>query len=218
MTVIVPEVTSARADARRHSWGPSLLTLRQQDFDRSCAQLMHLVETDYAPNLIIGIRTGGLFVAEAMRRAASTPRPILALTCRRTGTAVKSRLPMLRTILTALPRPTLDLLRRIEHRLTVVPRKSQANLPHIDPAEIDAIARWMTTCSVPARVLVADDAVDSGTTLQSVLQHLHAICPPKTVIRSAAITQTLEQPAVRPDYVLFHGTLCRFPWSFDAPA
>jgi hypoxanthine phosphoribosyltransferase len=194
------------------------LTLRQEDFDRSCAQLMQLVEADYAPDLIIGIRTGGLFVAEAMRRAASAPRTVLALTCRRTGTAVKSRLPMLRTILTALPRPTVDLLRRIEHRLTVVPRRYQANLPRIDPAEIDAIARWMSASSVPAQVLVADDAVDSGTTLQTALQSLYAVCPPETVVRSAAITQTLEQPAVRPDYVLFHGTLCRFPWSFDAPA
>ena len=33
---------------------------------------------------------------------------------------------------------------------------------------------------------------------------------------SAAITQTLENPKARPHYVLFHNTLCRFPWSFDA--
>ena len=67
-----------------------------------------------------------------------------------------------------------------------------------------------------AERLVADDAVDSGTTLSTVLGLLGDVCPPGSEIRSAAITQTLDNPTTSPDYVLFRGTLCRFPWSFDA--
>ena len=81
-----------------------------------------------------------------------------------------------------------------------------------------ALAERLGALPMPVRILVADDAVDSGTTLASVLHLLADICPPGTEIRSAAITQTLENPRARPDYVLLHGTLCRFPWSFDAAA
>jgi hypothetical protein len=27
---------------------------------------------------------------------------------------------------------------------------------------------------------------------------------------------TLDQPLVEPDFALYRGVLCRFPWSFDA--
>ena len=67
-----------------------------------------------------------------------------------------------------------------------------------------------------ARILIADDAVDSGVTLATVLRLVDDVCPAGGEIRSAAITQTLENPTARPDYLLFRGTLCRFPWSFDA--
>ena len=69
-----------------------MCTLHQSAFDSACAELMRLVEVDYAPILVVGIRTGGLVVAQSMIRAASTPLPVLALTCRRELTKVKSRL------------------------------------------------------------------------------------------------------------------------------
>jgi hypothetical protein len=92
--------------------GPPLLTLQGPDFGRACADLMRLVEVDYAPTLIIGIRTGGLVVAQAMADAASPRLPVLPLTCRRVTTAAKSRLPLLRTLLGILPRPVVNQLRR----------------------------------------------------------------------------------------------------------
>ena len=58
--------------------GPPLLTLQGPDFDRACADLMRLVEADYAPTLIVGIRTGGLIVAEAMALAATPRLPVPA--------------------------------------------------------------------------------------------------------------------------------------------
>ena len=66
------------------------------------------------------------------------------------------------------------------------------------------------------RILVADDAVDSGVTLQTVLQELREIACRGTELRSVAITQTLPDPHVAPNYVLWRETLCRFPWSLDA--
>jgi hypoxanthine phosphoribosyltransferase len=201
----------------RHSWlGPPLRILTQPEFDASCAQLMRLVEQDYAPSLIVGIRTGGLVVAECMARYAPVPPPILPVTSRRASTDTKSSIPLLRTTLGALPRPAVNLLRRVEHRLLIATRASRRRPQTVDHDEIDAIADWVGRRGPQAHILVADDAVDSGVTLATVVSRLAAACRSGTEIRTAVITQTLERPVMRPDYALLQGTLCRFPWSFDA--
>jgi hypothetical protein len=55
-------------------------------------------------------------------------------------------------------------------------------------------------------------------TLPTVLRTLRAECPSGMDLRTAVITVTMENPVVIPDYALYRGTLCRFPWSFDAVA
>ena len=72
--------------------GPPLLTLRGRT-STGRAPLMRLVEADYASTLIVGIRTGGLIVAEATALAATPRLPVFPLTCRRVTTDAKSRLP-----------------------------------------------------------------------------------------------------------------------------
>jgi uncharacterized protein len=200
----------------RSKFGPPVRTLQLPAFDSACAELMQLVEADYSPILVVGIRTGGLVVAQSMIRAAATSLPVVALTCRRELTQLKSRLKPVRALLSALPQPAADLLRRVEHRLITAPRAHRARPRQIDRAEAEAIGARVTMLPSPAKILVIDDAVDSGATLTTALQVLRDVCPPGTEIRSAVITQTLDHPIVRPDYVLHRDTLCRFPWSFDA--
>jgi uncharacterized protein len=172
-----------------------------------------MVERDYAPVLLVGVRTGGLVVAETMARVSSLP--VLPLTCRRPTTAFKSRLPGLKPLLATLPESLLNALRRVEHRLASSHRGA-AQPTQIDQAEAIAIGNWLRILSRGARVLVVDDAVDSGATLATVLQTLRDVCPPEVEVRTAVITVTTEDPVVAPDYTLYRGVLCRFPWSFDA--
>jgi hypothetical protein len=176
---------------------------------------MRLVEADYAPTLIVGIRTGGLIVAQAMALAATPRLPVFPLTCRRVTTDAKSRLPLLRTLLGILPRPVVNLLpagASLCHRGARAPRPAAGGRPR----GAAAIGDHLAALPSPARILIADDAVNSGVTLATVLRLVSDVCPVGDEIRSAAITQTLENPTARPDYLLFRGTLCRFPWSFDA--
>jgi hypoxanthine phosphoribosyltransferase len=177
---------------------------------------MQQVMEDFRPDLLVGIRTGGYVVAEAMVRAAPSAIPLLPLTCRRASTATKSRFKLLPSILAALPRPAVDGLRWLEHHLLTTRRRTQATVQHIDHAEAAAIGLNLTQRSASSRVLVVDDAVDSGVTLATVLRLLRETCPPDTQIRSAVVTVTLAQPLAEPDFVLYRGVLCRFPWSFDA--
>jgi hypoxanthine phosphoribosyltransferase len=184
------------------------------DFDGACAALMRRVETQYAPDLLVGIRTGGLVVAEAMARAAVRPVTVLPLTCRRASTGTKARLGLLRTAATRLPRPMLDHLRVLEHRLLTGRRKASVALQPFDHHEAATISAHIAAVS-GSRVLVVDDAVDSGVTLATVLGLLRQTSA-ATEIRSAVITVTLDDPRVEPDFALYRGVLCRFPWSFDA--
>jgi hypoxanthine phosphoribosyltransferase len=217
MPALTESVKTQAHAARRGSWlGPPLTTLHQAEFDVACAKLMRRVEGDFTPTMVVGIRTGGLTVARAMVRATTTDLPVLPITCQRAATAAKSRLRWLPPLLAALPQPLVDLLRRLEYRLLITWRARKPPTQTIDCAEAAAIAAMLATPTEAPRVLVADDAVDSGVTLMTVLRLLREICPAGTEIRSAAITQTTEHPAVRPDYVLYRGLLCRFPWSFDA--
>jgi hypoxanthine phosphoribosyltransferase len=169
---------------------------------------MQQVLASYRPDLLVGIRTGGQVVAETMARTASGPLPVLPLTCRRASTGAKSRFKLLPTVLAVLP--------WLEHRLLSPRRRRRAQLQHVDHAEAAAIARHLAQCPASPRVLVVDDAVDSGLTLATVLRVLREISPSNTQFRSAVVTVTLEQPLAEPDFALYRGVLCRFPWSFDA--
>jgi len=185
-------------------------------FAMACASLMQKVLAQYRPHLLVGIPTGGMVVAQAMTDSLADRIPLMPLTCRRASTAAKSRLGILPMVLSALPQPMVDSLRWLEHRLLSPRRRKQSAPQQIDHAEADAIGRYLASQSGPCRVLVVDDAVDSGVTLATVLRLLRQAAPPGTELRSAVVTVTLDQPLVEPDFALYRGVLCRFPWSFDA--
>jgi hypothetical protein len=174
-----------------------VMTLFGPTFDRACADLMRLVEADYAPTHIVGIRTGGLTVANAMAAAASAALPVLPLTCRRVTTGTKSRLPLLRSIPGALPRPVGRSAAPggtpLRHSGPAAAWSAAGGGPH----EVAAIAEHMGTLSGAVRLLVADDAVDSGTTCQS-SRDCRMRCPTGSEVRTAVITQTLTIPSCGP--------------------
>jgi hypoxanthine phosphoribosyltransferase len=207
----------SQAQPEGGTWlGPPLRTLHQSAFDAACAELMRHVETHFEPTLIAGIRTGGLVVAQTMARAARQALDVLPVTSRRASTAAKERVPFIGSILKTLPRPAVDALRRIEHRWVTTGRARRAGPQWVDMDEVGEVARRLGDMTGPRRLLVVDDAVDSGVTFATVMQRLKSACPAGTEFRSAAITQTLPRPLLAPDHVLYRGTLCRFPWSFDA--
>src|ERR1700719_810658 len=60
-----------------------VVSFDRKQFDEVCAELMRRVTDERRPDVLIGIRTGGLVVAESMARAAGGALPVLAVTCRR---------------------------------------------------------------------------------------------------------------------------------------
>lgn len=194
-----------------------VVSLDRRRFDEVCAELMRHVLDDRAPDVLIGIRTGGLVVAEAMAKAAGGTMPVLAMTCRRPSSRHKPTSSRVRHLVAQLPRPLLDQLRVVEHALLT---RRPPTVPHgeyqFDESELHDLDAWLAASGAAPSMLIVDDAVDSGTTLSVVLGAIRRRAPRTAAIRSAAITVTTERPLVHPDYALYHRQLCRFPWSLDA--
>jgi len=201
------------------------LNLKQQDvvtfdrdgFDEACGALMQLVAQDGWPDAIVGIRTGGLYVAESMVKSVGFSLPVMSLTCRRTSTKAKSNSGAFKKIVASLPRPVTDKLRVIEHAFLTrkPPPRARHDTYSFDQGELAILDDWLREAGPNPSLVVADDAVDTGATLSLVLDAISHRAP-GAQIRSAVITVTTAKPWATPRYMLYRRQLCRFPWSFDA--
>jgi hypoxanthine phosphoribosyltransferase len=193
-----------------------VVTFDRNSFAAACARLMDVACGQERPQLIVGIPTGGMFVAEAMSDAASY-LPVFPLTCRRPSTRHKSA-PGLKSLVRSLPRPLLDRLRLIEHAILTrrPPAPPAEGSFRIDEQELAHLRDAIEAAGPKASILVVDDAVDTGSTMSVVMGAVRRLAPDTAIIRSAAITVTTENPLISPDHALYSRQLCRFPWSLDA--
>ncbi len=180
--------------------GRKVITLNAETFKHECKRLESAVSfSGFKPDLIISIRTGGFYVGEEMfadvtHTSVKLQRP-----------STKAKGTKLRKIIKNLPRPILDGIRIaeswwLEHK-EASPRTVTFTLPEAGNFR---------------KILIVDDAVDSGATLLAVIEQTRQIAP-EADVRSAVITQTTLSPLTKPDYTLYDNqTLIRFPWSLDA--
>lgn len=172
-----------------------VITLDEAGLHRDINRLESLAKK-YDPDLILGIATGGALVAEKM----FTNVPHYTVTNRRPGSEIKHSSKTIHKILKHLPLPVLNVMRILESRILSLhkggPRaRIEMNLPKCQ------------------RILVVDDAIDSGSTMATVLNSL----PEGVEARVAVITRTNQRSIVNPDYTVYdNNTLIRFPWSSDA--
>lgn len=173
-----------------------------------------VVASGFAPDAVVAVASGGVRCAELI--APQIGVPVHRCTLRRAGTAQKERMGA-QKLLSRMPYMLTDAMRRVEDATTAARSRAE---PHVrgptealrtDVRTIAEVARR----SGYARILVIDDAIDSGATLAQVMTALHEALPVRTVFRTAVITQTRANALIDADYALYQRTLCRFPWSFD---
>ena len=172
-----------------------VMTLSDEAFAGACSRLEAATER---PDVVLGIETGGRYVAESMHAAV----PHCYVRLQRGPTPRKSRL---RGLLARLPRPVADALRLAEAWLRGLRRPEPVEFRGELPRELQG----------KRRVLIVDDAVDSGATMHAVREAVCRACP-EAQVECAAIAVTTRRPLVVPDKYLYSNVLIRFPWSMDA--
>lgn len=188
-----------------------VITLRQKEFEQACAALARQVSVSgFEYDALVGIATGGAVVARHM------PSPLtIEVTRQRPSTRVKKSLAG--RMLSRLPRRLNDLLRVAESRLyALLARCRRTDVTAVTLSEETArTLRTLPTRGDRLRILIVDDAIDSGATMLAVVRAI-AQAAPEAEIRTAAITQTRSHPLITADYLYFPDrVLVRFPWSAD---
>lgn len=179
---------------------PEVITLDDLSFTDACVRLEDMCR-DYNPDLVIGIATGGAYVAGHILCSAAHA----SVVCRRKSTV---RNPFYMRLVPFLPLCVRDQLRILQSN--AVERRLSRCHPDLSFRLPDGLIRMVAKAK---KVLVVDDAVDSGTTLATVLEAVRRVGGERE-LRSAAITITTSAPIARPDYTLFDNrTLIRFPWA-----
>lgn len=187
-----------------------VVTLNHKDVEELCKGLLEDVRhSGFSPDIVLAVRTGGAEVGkiffDLLRRTNSKNCTYLECDITRKSTRKKRWLTKMAKV---LPLWLRNALRIAEAKLSFG-HKSRHEFEKIGiPDELRHSAH--------SHILVIDDAVDSGATLQAVVNELKKVCPSATV-RCAALTVTSDQPIFEPDFFSYHNqTLLRFPWSMDA--
>lgn len=180
-----------------------VITLDKTDFSASCRRLAdEVISCGFTPELIVGIRTGGEYVAREVMAAFPSAR-LAVVELQRPSTRSKSQF---RSLLRRLPRPVLDIMRMAEAQLLAL--KPKGCVPDI------ALPQGLVGDG-ERKILVVDDAVDSGVTLSVIVKALRKAHPGADV-HTAVITVATLRPLIRPYHCLYNNrTLIRFPWSMD---
>ncbi len=189
---------------------PLFITMSEPDFRDACRRLAEM-SRDVEPDVIVGLATGGVYVAEAMHSSFPTSPAILAIRLHRPSTALKESMRT-EVILRRLPCRIAYLFRWIE----VATR--ECTLKH-KPADEFAVGEISgpgdrKLLRSARRVLVVDDTVDSGRTLQAASKTIRSHND-RCEIYTAVLASTWRRPPVSPDFVIFVRTLVRFHWSLD---
>lgn len=188
----------------------NVVDLNNSDFAGACVQLgSKAIDTGFAPDVVLGIATGGLLVADEIKKAGLFGEARFVSTeSRRQSTELKGGVGLGR-LLKKLPAVINNLLRHLESLLRQL--FHDANETRRVEFQGDAIE----VIKAGRKILIVDDAVDSGVTLRSVIEHVKVLNS-NIQIKTAVITVTWQNPLVTPDFQVYRNLLVRFPWSADA--
>lgn len=183
-----------------------VITVDDKAFGEMCRQLMaEVVDSGYEPDVIVAVARAGVFVARAINFGN-----FYTVRCSREGSKAKKN--GLGIMLRYLPSFVNVMLRKLEYRLLQWRDKSvnyQPRTVEMSP-ELEAVLN-----KGGRKVLIVDDALDSGRSLRSVVEELRK-CGNGNEIRTAVITVTRPETVCDPDYALYRDrTLIRFPWAAD---
>ena len=190
-----------------------VVTLTPPLLDKACAELSHCIKIGgFEPVLIIGIKNGGAEVARRMRKDFCET-DYCEVRISRPDTQQKEQ-GLAHKILQMMPLWLCDVLRIAESRIREWLSRGKRPV-RIGQMALPQEAESKLRQSKSPKVLIVDDAIDTGATIRMAKEQLQQQYADAEV-RVAVITVTTAAPICEADYCLYHNrTLCRFPWSND---
>ena len=190
-----------------------VINFEQNKFDEFLESNLRYWKKSSSKILVLGIKEGGIFIAENIFQVINSQEnkvDLKFIKCQRPSTSIKKknefRRSLIETIFKLSPVFILDLLRNFEHYL-LTKKSIEYNREIILDESIDFKSY--------DKIMIVDDAVDSGVTLEKVNQYIENLVDKTTVVKSLAVVITNKQAVVMPDYYLYKDVLIRFPWSLD---
>lgn len=188
----------------------NVITFDNHKLAMSTLQLWSKAKDDFSPDYVVAIERGGGVLADILlNEEAVPPSKVIRIKSQRELTQTKDRFFSL--LLQYFPNWLNLTLRKLEayskECFTVFSKANQSRhvslLGDIDLSVING-----------KKVLVIDDAIDSGDTIVSCIQFIEKHSAPSE-LKVASITVTFSNPRIFPDYSLFKRTIVRFPWAPD---
>ncbi|MBS7333222.1 MAG: hypothetical protein KIG88_06475 [Weeksellaceae bacterium] len=190
-----------------------VVNFEQDVFDHFLEKTLKNWKSDSSKILILGIKEGGLPLAEnvfQLLNKSGNKVDLKFIKCQRPSTSLKKksdfRKSLIRSIFKITPFFVLDYLRNVEH--------DQLTKKAID-YDREIILDETIDFNSYDKILIVDDAVDSGVTLKKVTEYVQDLIENKSVVKSLAVVVTNEKSVLKPDFFLYENVLIRFPWSLD---
>lgn len=192
-----------------------VVTLKQNDFEQACFRLAKEVAIEYSPDVIVGILTGGGYLGRIIHDVLNVDGTVsyVEVEAHRPGHKARGN-GVVKSVFAMLPRCILDLARMAESRILEWRNRSREPESRTVTVDVPAPVREKLAGG-GCRILVVDDAIDSGVTMASVVECILKQYPGNEM-KTAVITVTTASPVVEADYSLYRDrVLVRFPWSND---
>lgn len=191
-----------------------VINLNTTAFEKACISLAEKLSSTSDIVAIIGVRTGGAVVAKIIFQELSKENAGLRYFeagASRFVTATKNSQGT-KKLFSYFPYVILNFLRILEHFIVRLRMRFVVGVERSISLD-NNLENYLASINA-GKVIIVDDAVDSGATLKNLLMFLEKINP-EVEFRSAALVLTQENPLVFPDVCLYQKVLLRFPWSND---
>lgn len=184
-----------------------IITLKESAYKESCFQLFSSFETKF--DLVVGISRGGTHILNSYKtynKGIETQYKIIKLKDTNKKDYKKNKITQ--RVIKYLPYWLLNKLRIYE-----VKQKFK-KIKHGKPQSILKFNCDNLDKKNIRKILVLDDAIDSGVTMALAIRSLEKNFPDSKIM-SAVIAWTNCQSVSAPNYYLYKEGLVRFPWSMD---
>lgn len=190
---------------------PRVMTLDETGVAKRSLELARKVAEDYSPTHIVAIANGGIPIARPFTMVFPDAE-FVVVTKQRAGTQLKESSAGFKHLVQQSPDAVTTLFRRLEH-WSRYEERDFARAPVDLPADDGLV--WPELKTEPRSIIVVDDAVDTGTSIEYVAASARRRFGPDCTVRTAALTVSGVNPHAGADYALMDGVNIRFFWSKD---